>query len=255
MSQPTGSKVALVTGAGSGIGRAIALALAREGFSLTLVGRRSDPLRETARLAAPATYEMAVVDLATADACRAAVEACVACFGRLDVLVNNAGIGVLRPIGQTSPELVEDSYRLNALAPAWTTLAAWPHFERQKAGCVVNISSMASFDPFPGFFAYAGSKAAVNLQAASIAKEGAAIGVRAFAVAPGAVETAMLRASFDLAALPAEQALDPSAVARVVLDCISGVHDRYNGRTIPVLPESAKAGYRGWIRDHPPITP
>jgi NAD(P)-dependent dehydrogenase (short-subunit alcohol dehydrogenase family) len=247
--------VALITGAGSGIGRSIALALAREGYALALVGRRSGLLSDTALACAPARAEVVAADLSTLDGCRAALDACVARLGTVDALINNAGMGVLCPIARTSPELVEASFRINALAPAYLTLLAWPHFERRRAGCVINISSMATIDPYPGFFAYAGSKAAVNLQTASIAREGAAIGVRAFAIAPGAVETRMLRAAFDRQTLPPDRVLDPAAVAELVVECLAGRHDHLNGRTIPVLPDSALPRYREWVRDHPPVEP
>lgn len=255
MEPSTPARVALVTGAGSGIGRAIALALARQGYALTLVGRRADALEASASACAPAPVRVCPVDLNSPFACRDAVRTALDGFGRLDALVNNAGVGLLRPIERTTPELLEESFRVNALAPALLVLHAWPCFERQRGGCVVNISSMATFDPYPGFFAYAASKAAMNLQAASIAKEGAAIGVRAFAIAPGAVETPMLRASFDRGTVPPEHTLDPAVVARLVVECLNHRHDHLNGRTIPVLPDAAIPRYCQWARDHSPLPP
>lgn len=255
MEPPTPARAALVTGAGSGIGQAVALALAKEGYALTLVGRRAGALQDTARACAPAPAAVVPADLALPHAGRAAVLACLERFGRLDALVNNAGMGILRPLARTTPELLEESFRVNALAPALLVLHAWPCFERQRTGCVINISSMATFDPYPGFFAYAASKAAMNLQAASIAKEGAAIGVRAFAIAPGAVETPMLRASFDRGTVPPEHALDPAVVARLVVECLAGRLDHLNGRTIPILPDHDIPWYRRWAREHPPLEP
>jgi NAD(P)-dependent dehydrogenase (short-subunit alcohol dehydrogenase family) len=247
----------LVTGAGSGIGRAIAIALARAGHRVALVGRRRSALEETAARCTVRDRECIVVDVGSAPACRAMVERTVHRFGRLDVLVNNAGVGRLCTIAETTPEKLDEVYRVNALATAWAIHFAWPHFRRQheawsgSRATVVNISSMATIDPFPGFFAYAGSKAAMNLMAASAAKEGGAIGVRAFALAPGAVETPMLRAAFDVTAIPREQCLPPEAVAAVAMQCVLGERDGDNGRVIAVLPESGKAWFRQWVAEHP----
>jgi NAD(P)-dependent dehydrogenase (short-subunit alcohol dehydrogenase family) len=255
----TASRVALVTGAGSGIGRAIAIAFSQAGYCLALVGRREANLRETAALTGlPALVHAA--DIASADAARGAVRACVQHFGRLDVLINNAGVGKVVSISETSDWLLDETYRINAFAPAWMTLEAWPTLQRQhhstgRGGCVINISSMASIDPFPGFFAYAGSKAAASIMAASIAKEGAAIGVRAFALAPGAVETDMLRASFDEQAISREQTLAPQHVANIALACAAGTHDALNGRNIPVLPQAFHAWYQQFLHDQPAVAP
>ncbi len=253
----TSPRVALITGAGSGIGRATALAFARAGYALALVGRRDDKLRETASLAGVDAHVHAA-DITSASAATGAVRACLSRYGRVDVLINNAGVGVVAPIPQTSDELLEQTYRLNAFAPAWMTREAWSAFTTQHAasgvgGCVITISSMASIDPFPGFFAYAGSKAAASIMAASIAKEGAAIAVRAFALAPGAVETSMLRASFDESMIAREQTLPPSHVADIALACARGDHDGLNGRNIPILPDAFKPWFHEYQAAHPPL--
>jgi NAD(P)-dependent dehydrogenase (short-subunit alcohol dehydrogenase family) len=86
-----------------------------------------------------------------------------------------------------------------------------------------------------GFFAYAGAKAAVNLQALCAAREGAAHNIRAFAIAPGAVETAMLRAIITEEELPREVTLPPEAIARMILECIDGRRDAENGGVIRVM--------------------
>jgi len=253
----TSPRVALITGAGSGIGRAIAIAFSHAGYALTLVGRREDKLRETAALCR-GTTQCVAADITTADAATGAVRSCLDRHTRLDVLINNAGVGVVAPIPQTSDDLLEQTYRLNAFAPAWMTREAWPAFAAQYAGagiggCIITISSMASIDPFPGFFAYAGSKAAASIMAASIAKEGAAIAVRAFALAPGAVETSMLRAAFDESMISREQTLDPARIAEITLECAQGTHDHLNGRNIPILPEAFKPWFRDYQAANPPL--
>ena len=233
--------VAIVTGAGSGIGRATAIALAGAGMSVALVGRREEALEQTVEMM-PGGAETLCVGLDVSDPCSGEemVASCVARFGRLDVLVNNAGVAPLLAIGATDAATIQNVYMTNAVGPACAIGAAWRVFERQhrqgKVGrpspCVVNVSTLGTADPFPGFFAYAGSKGSLNVMAQSCANEGKAIGVRAFAVAPGAVETAMLRAIFSEEVLPGAKCLTARRVAEEILACVVGERDEQNGKTI-----------------------
>ncbi|MGD9690983.1 MAG: SDR family oxidoreductase [Phycisphaerales bacterium] len=259
--------VAIITGAGSGIGRSLAVLLAQRGYALVLVGRTRSNLSHTASLTgAGERIEVAAGDVSDPFTSRHMVARAVERFGRLDALVNNAGLAPLSPIDRTTPEALERCFRINALAPGFATHFAWPVFARQHeahaAGqpsvaasppraTVVNVSTIGTLDPFPGFFAYAAAKAATNLMAASIAKEGAKIGVRGFAVAPGAVETEMLRALFPPSALPPSACLAPDDVARVIVSCIEGERDADNGRVIPVVPAAQAAWLTAWRAENP----
>lgn len=253
--------VALITGAGTGIGRATALALARAGYRTALVARRKQTLDDVAlelgRLGLPEALAIPS-DIATPQGAAHAVDACVAHFGQLDVLVCSAGVAPCVPLRQTSEADLDACFRTNALSPAWLTLRAWPSFESSArrsgvGGCVVYLSSMATIDPFEGFFAYAASKAGVNMLAASVAKEGRNVGVRAFAIAPGAVETPLLRSAFGTDVVPTDAALAPEDVAHLVLACVRGEHDALNGRTIPVLHAKAVGWYDSFRAEHPPL--
>jgi NAD(P)-dependent dehydrogenase (short-subunit alcohol dehydrogenase family) len=224
--------VAIVTGAGSGIGRATAVMLAQRGYAVALVGRREQPLRETERLIGGGLVLAA--DISDAAACQSVISRTESAFGRIDVLVNNAGSAPLQPIDKSTPAVIDETFGINALAPAYLIHFAWPVFVRQKRGCIVNVSSMGTVDPFPGFFAYAAAKSAVNLMALSCANEGKRLGIRAFSVAPGAVETAMLRENFPESRLPRNRTLAPEAVAEVIVACIAGERDAENGKTIVV---------------------
>lgn len=234
--------VAIVTGAGSGIGRATAVMLAQRGYAVVLVARTLDALEKTAELCPAGGGESLCVaaDVSEAEAATEIVDCALARFGRIDALVNNAGLAPLLPIGKTTPEVIDDVFAVNALGPAYLIAACWAVFARQHAegrvGAlgqrVVNTSTMATADPFPGFFAYAAAKASVNLMAKSVAKEGRAIGVKGFAVAPGAVETPMLRAILPATALPTSKCLTPEAVATVIVSCLMGERDGENGETI-----------------------
>lgn len=238
---------AIITGAGSGIGRAIAVDLSRSGYSLTLAGRRPEALDATrAVCSATAAIRCISCDLADSVSAESLVDGHVQHFGGLDVLVNNAGVGEVRPLGQITSADISRALNTNTLSAACTTARAWPTWVAQRSGCLINIASMAVFDPFPGFFAYAASKAALAMMAVSAAKEGAAHHIRAFAICPGAVETDMLRASFTSDIIPTAACLLPADVSHVVMQCISGDRDADNGRAIPLLSPAAKP----WLDEH-----
>ncbi|MBX3358842.1 MAG: SDR family oxidoreductase [Phycisphaeraceae bacterium] len=227
--------VAIITGAGSGIGQCAALRLAELGYRLVLVGRRLERLEHTIELLPPGPAEACAVaaDLSCGPAAsQAVIAAAIERFGRIDTLVNNAGAAPRHPIPGHTAEEIEQTFQLNSVAPACLIALAWPHLAAGRAGCIINISSMASTDPFDGFFAYAATKAAVNMLAHVAAKEGREAGIRAFAIAPGAVETETLRALFPPSVVPRGQCLSPGDIADVIVDCITGKRDAQNGTTI-----------------------
>jgi NAD(P)-dependent dehydrogenase (short-subunit alcohol dehydrogenase family) len=240
------SPVAILTGAGSGIGRCIALQLALARFRTVLVGRNRANLEETRLLLGGTPSLVLPADIALPVECSRVVETTVSHFGRIDALINNAGYAPCLPLGQQSPALMQEVFAINAIGPANLIVAAWAVFEQQfrrgiTGSCIVNISSLATLDPFPGLFAYAAAKASVNLMARSCQNEGKSMGLRAFAVAPGSVETRMLRAIVSEDLLPKDRTLDPNDVAAVVMDCVSGKHDDKLGETI-ALPSPSHGG-------------
>ena len=150
--------VALLTGAGTGIGREAAQELSSRGWRLLLAGRREAPLLETGgMLSGP--WHAVPTDVRSAEQCQAAVDAAARHFGRLDALINNAGFAPSQPVPKHTPDLIDEVFAINAQGPAYLMTAAWRLFERQNAedhakgleprgGRIVNISSMASVDPF-----------------------------------------------------------------------------------------------------------
>jgi NAD(P)-dependent dehydrogenase (short-subunit alcohol dehydrogenase family) len=231
------ANVAIVTGAGSGIGRCVAELLANAGHRIALVGRTERALQKTmARItsgsAAPPEMLVVPADIADADQAASVVDLTVERWGRLDVLVNNAGTAELAPIEETDADMIYRTFAVNVFGPAMLISRAWPIFRRQHSGRIVNVSSMASVDPFPGFFAYAAAKSAVESLTRSAANEGREHGVRAFSVAPGAVETGTLRGLFSERDLPPARTLDPRDVAHVICDCVLGRRERDAGTTI-----------------------
>ncbi len=227
-------RIAIVTGAGSGIGRAVAKQLGAAGYCVVLVSRSREKLEQTAERVEGDTF-VYPADVSDPGAVKMLIEDVVASFGRIDALVHVAGFAELVPIDKITREHWRRTIDVNLGAAVMLTAAAWPTFMEQKSGVVVNVSSMASVDPFPGFATYAAAKIGVNMFTKCTASEGEAIGVRAVAVAPGAVETPMLRSMFDKSMISVDKTLSPEAVAEVISDCVTGERAFENGETI-VLP-------------------
>lgn len=189
-------KVALVTGATSGIGRATALRFAEEGAQVALVARRGDQLAEVVReIQKSGGQAKAVVADVTreADIERAARET-VEAFGRLDVLVNAAGIIASASIETTRLEDWDTMLNVNVRGPFYLIQRALPYLIESK-GNIVNVSSVAGVRAFPGLLAYCASKAALDQLTYCVALEVASRGVRVNAVNPGVIVTALHRTS------------------------------------------------------------
>ena len=227
---------AIVTGGTAGIGLATAKLFIDRGWRVLVVGRDQGRLAGALDTLGNGAQGCRA-DVGKADGPSAIVGACLKAFGRIDALVNNAGIAPLVPLAQHTPHLVDQCFATNAVGPAKLILAAWPHLSVTR-GRIVNVSSMATRDPYPGFFGYAASKAGVELMVRSAAKEGVSAGIKAFAVAPGATETAMFRAIFDQSAVPSEDVLDPAQVGALIVQCADGERDQDNGNTIEITPGS-----------------
>ncbi|MBL9141116.1 MAG: SDR family oxidoreductase [Phycisphaerae bacterium] len=232
-----------ITGAGSGIGRELAVLLAARGHALVLIGRTQSKLdaalescrsARSASSALPRLHALAC-DLAVPALARGAVRNAIEALGGLDAWVNCAGEAPLLPIAETTDASVERVFRTNAFGPAAAISEAWPQFVAQGHGCIVNVSTYGTLDPFPGFLAYAASKSALDSMTRSCHVEGRSHGIRAFSINPGAVETPMLRALFSADDLPTERTLHPRDVATVIVDCIEGRRDQDCGQVIPLL--------------------
>jgi 3-oxoacyl-[acyl-carrier protein] reductase len=187
--------VALVTGGGRGIGRAIALALAREGFSLCIVARTREELEETRRLAGlePERALIVLIDLADEESAEAVVETALDCFGRIDVLVNNAGWAPPRtPLTKMNARDADRILAVNLRTPiALARMAASVMAERGK-GVIINIASAAARTMAAGEAVYAASKAGlVAFTHAAFAELGDR-GVKVSVIIPGLVDTALI---------------------------------------------------------------
>jgi NAD(P)-dependent dehydrogenase (short-subunit alcohol dehydrogenase family) len=184
-------KVALVTGASSGIGRAIAVSLGRAGASVTLVGRDQARLDQAVALVEAqdvAAWSIAC-DLRDEQGCHEMVSATVERFGGLHVLVHSAALWVPEPFADTTLATLDEHWNVNVRAPFALTQAALPHL--RGGGSVIFISSISGKVGDPGFSAYAATKGAIELLTRVLGKELIADGVRVNAVAPGVCATEM----------------------------------------------------------------
>jgi NAD(P)-dependent dehydrogenase (short-subunit alcohol dehydrogenase family) len=236
-------RVAIVTGAGTGIGRGCALVLADYGADIVLAGRRREPLEKAAADIEARGRRALVVptDVTDVDQCEQLIERTLAGMGKLDVLVNNAGGASTKPIGDWTPEEWHQIIDLN-IGSVWflSRLAAVPMIEQGK-GAIVNISSGSAFFAFPMGAPYGASKAAVNNLTLSMAAAWTAKGVRVNSVASGAVRTEMLledskRHGLDEAALGAGNAMgrigEPDEIGHAVLFFASDASSYCSGQSL-----------------------
>ena len=231
----TKSPVVIITGAGSGVGRDLAWLCAEAGYTCVLAARTKSALESTAALIA-AEYPNAPTlvvptDVSDPEQVQGLIDTTLKQFGRIDAIANVAGYAPLQPIESIDNETLKRCTAVNFDAVVYATRAAWPTFKSQKAGVICNVSSMGAYDPFTGFNIYGAMKAAVNIFTMATADEGRQINVNAYAIAPGAIETPMLRGLFDHKMIPAENALAPGDVAAAIRDCLTGKTDMQSGET------------------------
>jgi len=226
--------VAVVTGAGGGVGRAICANLAGRGMRLIAVGRTRVTLESALRDAGldDARSAVCICDLGDPEDKRDPIAMAMERFGRIDILINNAGLADSTPFDQTDEACFMRHLGVNLMGPFRLIGRVWEPFVDQGGGRVVNVSSMATVDPFPGLGAYAAAKCALDSLTRTIRNEGAVIGIEAWSVAPGAIETDMLRGIVDEQSLPTEMTLSPKDVAAVVSACAAGERPEDMGTTI-----------------------
>lgn len=227
--------VVIITGAGSGVGRDLALLMAESGYACVLAARTKSALESTAAFIAsehPSAQTLVMpTDVSDPKQVQTLIDSTHKQFGRIDALANVAGYAPLQPIQRIEDETLRRCTAVNFDAVVYATRAVWPTFKAQKAGVVCNVSSMGAYDPFTGFNIYGAMKAAVNIFTKATADEGKRLNVNAYAIAPGAIETPMLRENFSEKAIPADNTLDPMDVAAAIHNCLTGKTDMQSGET------------------------
>nr|WP_285740102.1 SDR family oxidoreductase [Kitasatospora phosalacinea] len=209
----------VITGGGSGIGRATARLFADEGAQVLIVGRTGDALEETAH--GRPRIRTFVADVSTADAPQAIVQAAVREFGGIDVLVNNAGITRPAVLGEIDRDLAVQQLGTNLLGPVFLTQAALAHLG--PGSVVVNVTSNPAERGWPANSLYGSTKVALDFLTRTWAREVAARGIRVVSVAPGVTETnalaksglseETLSAKRDYQRIPLGRAAQPEEIA------------------------------------------
>ena len=189
-----GGKVAVVTGAGQGIGRAIALRLAHDGAHIAIVDMNDDKMKGVAREVQEAGRKATTfkADVTKRDEVYAAVEHAEKTLGGFDVMVNNAGIAQVQPLAEVVPHEVDKILKVNVEGVLWGIQAAAKKFQQRKQkGKIISASSIAGHEGFPMLGVYSATKFAVRALTQAAAKEYAADGITVNAYCPGIVGTDM----------------------------------------------------------------
>ena len=191
-------KAAVITGGDSGIGRAVALAFAREGADVLIsyLDDEEPDATETARVVEDAGKRAVKVpgDIAEESRCQRVVDEAVRQFGRIDVLVNNAAHQMtVEGIADVSSELLDRTFKTNIYAMFWLVKAALPHMP--EGGSIINVASIQAYQPSPTLLPYSSTKGAIVTFTKGLAQEVVQYGLRANTVAPGPVWTPIIPAS------------------------------------------------------------
>ena len=211
-------KTAIVTGAGGGIGRAVALALAKEGANLALLGgKNAQRLAETEKAVRAAGAECLALggDLTDMAFLKEGVEKIAARFGGADILINNAGMAYNAKFEDTPESVFDKIMAINVKVPYFLTQRALPYLRRSKAASIVNISSVVGHAGYPLQSAYVASKHAVLGFTKSLAAELYQENIRVHAICPGGVYTDMVKVARP--DLPADGMIMPEEIADIVL--------------------------------------
>jgi NAD(P)-dependent dehydrogenase (short-subunit alcohol dehydrogenase family) len=188
-------RTAVVTGGTRGIGRALAEAFVALGANVVVASRKADACAETeAALIAAGGQALGVpTHLGDLDATRQLVDTTVERFGGIDIVVNNAANPLQMPVADLTPEAWDKSFSVNLRGPVFLAQAALPHLEASAHASVLNVISVGAVTHAPGTSMYAGAKAALLAFTRNMAAEWAPRGIRVNALAPGTVDTDMVR--------------------------------------------------------------
>ena len=214
------NKVAVVTGGTKGIGRAIANALLREGVSVCVSARNVEVIGQTAQQAENPSGGREIMfpcDVRDYDHVKGLIDFTVKEFGRLDILINNAGIGIFETVADTSPEDFRAVLETNLFGVFHCCHAAIPEMKKRDGGYIINISSLAGANPHPRMAAYNASKFGLNGFSEALMQEVRHDNIKVSYIMPGSVNTEF---GGDAPSDEKSWQLTPDDVARVVIDLL-----------------------------------
>jgi len=235
-------KVAVVTGASRGLGRAMAVALAEAGADVALAARSKPDLEQTARLVEETGRRALVIPTDVAN--YAEVESLMAragqALGGLDILVNNSGVALVKPLVEWTPEEWRALIDVNLLGVLNGCRAAAPHLIAQRAGKVINVSSMLAAVGLPGYSVYSATKGAIVAFTRALGVEWARHGIQVNAIAPGWFDTEMSAPAWEdnkvadrlIRDVPARRIGKPEEIGPLAVYLASPASDFMIGQTI-----------------------
>jgi len=217
MAKQLASKVAIVTGASRGIGRAISVALAQEAATVVLAARSIQKLQETADKVTEAggKAEIVVTELTEEESIKGLVKVTNEKFSRLDILVNNAGVTHLAKLEETATEDWERCMQVNARAPFILCREALPLLKKSQAGYIINIASVVGVKGYPLQSAYTSSKHALRGMTISLAEELKGSNIRVHLLCPGGVDTELVQKVRP--DIKRDELMQPEEIAELVL--------------------------------------
>jgi NAD(P)-dependent dehydrogenase (short-subunit alcohol dehydrogenase family) len=238
------NRVAIVTGGSRGLGRAMALGLAKSGASVVIASRKLDTCEQV--VAEIAAHGLApalaiAVRMQEPDDLRNLVDATVARYGRLDIVVNNAGTVLDRSLDALDPTAFAGAFATNLLGPLLLVQHARPHLRASGRGAVLNITSIAADGASPNRYLYPPAKAALAQATRTLARDLAAEGIRVNAISPGTFRTDMVEKAFDDATLtriaatvPISRIADPEEIVAPALLLVSDAGSFITGEVLTV---------------------
>jgi short-subunit dehydrogenase len=227
MDQSQSRPKALITGASSGIGKETALAFAKAGVDLALVGRSQDKLESVmAEIGQQVKAKSYRIDLAEVETVKDNLQSVVTDFGGIDILVNNAGMGYTNPLQETPLEEWQQVINLNltsvfqciqAVLPTMREQAKQSAEDDRAGGTIINVASIAAYNPFPSWSAYSVSKAGIITLSKALSGEEKENGIRVVTITPGAVNTPLWDSDTVKMELNRSAMLDPKVVAQTIV--------------------------------------
>lgn len=219
MDESQSRQKALITGASSGIGKETALAFAKAGVDLALVGRSQKKL--DAVISEVSQYSVQVksyqIDLAATTTVKGNIKDIVTDFGGIDILVNNAGMGYTNSLSETSLEEWEQVLNLNLTSVFQCIQGVLPTMRDRARGTIINIASIAAHSPFPSWGAYSVSKAGIITLSKALSGEEKENGIRVITITPGAVNTPLWDTDSVKMELNRDAMLNPQVVAQTIV--------------------------------------